>query len=69
LALGWPSAAWGAPSTKHRLPFFLGVILLFAASVRTHLLPYGLMELICFGLIGVWLWLFEARLRGLMTDL
>ena len=47
----------------------LSVILLFVATSRAHLLPYGLMELICFGLIGAWLWLFEARLRGLMNDL
>jgi uncharacterized membrane protein len=46
----------------------LAVILLFAATVRTQLLPYGLMELVCFGLIGVWLWLFEARLRRLMSE-
>jgi hypothetical protein len=27
------------------------------------------MEVICFGLIGAWLWLFEGRLRSLMSDL
>lgn len=47
----------------------LGVIILFAASSWVHLLPYGLMELICFVLIGAWLWLFEARLRCLLADL
>src|SRR5204862_63347 len=30
-----------------------------------HRLPYPLMELICVGLLGGWLWLFEARLRRL----
>jgi uncharacterized membrane protein len=65
LALGSLGRAFDRASAA----ILLGVILLFAATVRTHLLPYGLMELICFGLIGVWLWLFEARLRGLMTDL
>jgi len=44
------------------------VVVLFAATHWLHLLPYGLMELICFGLIGSWLWLFEARLRFLMPD-
>lgn len=46
----------------------LSVVALYAASARMHLLPYGLMELICFALIGVWLWLFEARLRHLDRD-
>ena len=47
----------------------LVVIGLFVATARLHVLPYGVMELICFGLIGAWLWLFEARLRCLMGDL
>ena len=47
----------------------LSVIILFAASSWVHLLPYGLMELICFVLIGAWLWVFEARLRCLLADL
>ena len=47
----------------------LSVIVLFAATHWTHLLPYGLMELICFVLIGAWLWVFEARLRCLLADL
>jgi len=38
---------------------------LFLAAYVWHLLPYALMELICFGLIGVWIWLFEARLEHL----
>jgi hypothetical protein len=41
---------------------------LFVATDPLHLLPYGLMELICVGLIGAWLWLFEAHLRGLTGD-
>jgi hypothetical protein len=45
----------------------LSVIGLFVAT-PLHLLPYGLMELTCLGLIGAWLWLFEARLRGLTAD-
>lgn len=43
----------------------VGVIGLFVVSTRLQLLPYGLMELVCLGLIGAWLWLFEARLRHL----
>jgi hypothetical protein len=46
----------------------LSVIGLFVATDPLHLLPYGLMELICVGLIGAWLWLFEAHLRGLTGD-
>jgi hypothetical protein len=47
----------------------LSVIVLFAATHWAHLLPYGLMELICFVLIGAWLWFFEARLRWLLAHL
>jgi hypothetical protein len=47
----------------------LGVIGLFVATARLHAMPYGVMELICFGLIGAWLWLFEARLRCLIGSL
>jgi hypothetical protein len=47
----------------------LSVIGLFVATARLQLLPYGLMELLCLGLIGAWLWLFEAHLRHLMGDL
>ena len=47
----------------------LVVIGLFVATARLHVMPYGMMELICFGLIGAWLWLFEARLRCLIMDL
>jgi len=65
LAIGGLGRAFDRASAA----ILLSVILLFAATLRGHLLPYGLMELICFGLIGAWLWLFEARLRGLMTDL
>jgi hypothetical protein len=46
----------------------MGVVVLFAATGWLHLMPYGLMELVCFGLIGGWLWLFEARLRCLLPD-
>ena len=44
------------------------IVWLFAAADRVHLLPYAVMELMCFGLIGAWLWLFEARLRRLLVD-
>lgn len=44
------------------------VVILFAAAYRGYLLPYPLMELICFGLIGAWLWFFEARLRRLVAE-
>jgi hypothetical protein len=65
LALG----SLGRDFDRASAAILLGVILLFAVTVRTNLLPYGLMELICFALIGGWLWLFEARLRFLMTHL
>jgi uncharacterized membrane protein len=56
----------------HRFDFISAAILAgvsgsFAAALGGHLLPYAVMELICFGLIGGWLWLFEARLRRLLT--
>jgi hypothetical protein len=41
----------------------------FAATYGAHLVPYSAMELICFGMIGAWLWLFEARLRRLTNSL
>lgn len=44
------------------------VIGLFVATVQLGLLPYRLMELVCLGLIGAWLWLFEAHLRRQMLD-
>jgi uncharacterized membrane protein len=47
----------------------LCVIGLFVATVQLGLLPYGLMELICLGLIGVWLWLFEMRLTHVTEGL
>lgn len=47
----------------------VGVIGLFLVSTRLQVLPYGLMELVCLGLIGAWLWLFEARLRHLTEAL
>lgn len=40
----------------------------FMAASRGYL-PYSVMEVICFGSIGVWLWLFESRLRGLVDRL
>jgi uncharacterized membrane protein len=46
----------------------LSIIGLFVATDPLHLLPYGQMELTCLGLIGAWLWLFEAHLRGLTAD-
>jgi hypothetical protein len=45
------------------------VVVLFAAAYGGYLLPYPLMELICFALIGAWLWFFEARLRRLTGGL
>jgi hypothetical protein len=42
---------------------------LFAATSTGHLVPYAAMELICFGMIGAWLWMFEARLRRLIASL
>jgi len=47
----------------------LSVVVLFAVTHWVHVLPYSLMELICFVLIGAWLWLFEARLRSLLAEL
>ena len=48
------------------LAFSLG---LFVAAYMGHLLPYAVMELICFLLIGALLWLFEARLQGVIGQL
>ena len=45
------------------------VIGLFMATVQLGVVPYVLMEIICLGLIGVWLWVFESRLRSLLADL
>jgi len=42
---------------------------LFLAAYLAHLLPYALMELICFALIAAWLWLFEARLQQVIGQL
>ncbi|MGH2358530.1 MAG: hypothetical protein ACRDGJ_11075 [Candidatus Limnocylindria bacterium] len=42
-----------------------GILAAFVATVGGRMLPYVLMELICFGLIGAWLWLFDASLRRL----
>ena len=39
------------------------------AATSGHLVPYAAMELVCFGMIGAWLWLFEARLRRLISSL
>jgi hypothetical protein len=51
----------------------IGILLLslslFVASYAGHLLPYAVMELICFVLIGALLWLFEARLQGVIGQL
>jgi hypothetical protein len=58
-SLGRQFDRWSAAAT-------LSVILLFTATSWVHLLPYWLMELICFVLIGAWLWIFEARLRQLV---
>lgn len=44
------------------------IVVLFAAASQGRLVPYALMELICFGLIGAWLWLFEARLRRMIAE-
>ena len=63
--------AWGSlgrPFDRWSAVIGPSVIVLFAAASWVHLLPYGLMELICFMLIGAWLWLFEARLRRLLDD-
>jgi hypothetical protein len=64
LALG----SLGRPFDRMSAVILLSVIGLFAGTARVHLLPYGLMELVCFSLIGAWLWLFEARLRRLIAD-
>jgi len=41
---------------------------LFLAAYLGRLLPYALMELICFGLIGAWIWFFEARLQHVIAQ-
>jgi hypothetical membrane protein len=64
LALG----TLGRPFDRVSAVILLSVIGLFVASGRLHLLPYALMELISLGLIGAWLWIFEARLRQLVGN-
>jgi hypothetical membrane protein len=44
------------------------IVALFTLASQGHALHYPLMELICFGLIGAWLWIFEARLRRLARE-
>lgn len=58
----------GLPFDRASAVIVLSVTGLFVATVRAHLLPYVVMELICMALIGAWLWLFEARLRWLTPD-
>jgi len=41
---------------------------LFLAAYLGRLLPYALMELICFGLIPAWIWFFEARLQHVIAQ-
>ena len=41
---------------------------LFLAAYLGRLLPYALMELICFGLIAAWIWFFEARLQHVIAQ-
>lgn len=41
------------------------LLVLVASAHHLIVLPYSVMEVICIGLIGAWLWLFEARLRHL----
>jgi len=35
----------------------------FGVTWQTRLIPYPVMEAVCFGLIGIWLWLFEDYVR------
>ena len=42
---------------------------LFVAAYPAHLVPYALMELICFALIGAWIWLLEARLQNVIAQI
>jgi hypothetical protein len=55
--------AHGRPFDRASVAILVTSIGLFLAAYLGHLLPYALMELICFGLIGIWIWLFEARLE------
>jgi hypothetical protein len=48
---------------------FASIVAVYVAASSGHVLPYSVMELTCFGLIGVWLWLFESRLRRVVDDL
>ena len=65
LALG----SLGRPFDRASAVIVLCVVGLFVVTDRLQLLSYGLMELICLGLVGAWLWLFEARLRHVSADL
>ena len=40
--------------------------LLYLSSATARVVPYAFMEIACFGLLGLWLWLFEAHLRALI---
>jgi hypothetical protein len=42
---------------------------LFVAAYPAHLVPYALMELICFALIGAWIWFLEARLQNVIAQI
>jgi hypothetical protein len=45
----------------------LSAAILYEASSAMRVVPYPVMEVACFALIGLWLWLFEAHLRGLVS--
>jgi hypothetical protein len=40
---------------------------LYAASSAIRVIPWAVMEAACFAMIGMWLWLFEARIRALTS--
>lgn len=69
--LGGRLAVGGLGRNFDRLSVAIPVVSvgLFVAAYIGHLLPYALMELICFALIGGWIWLFEARLQHVIGQL
>jgi cytochrome bd-type quinol oxidase subunit 2 len=69
--LGGRLAVGGLGRRFDRLSIAILVVIigLFVAAYAGHLLPYAVMELICFALIGALLWIFEARLQRVIGQL
>jgi len=62
----WAVGDLGCRFDRESIAILVVCVGLFTAAYGGHLIPYAVMELACFGLIGSWLWLFEARLQGIV---